>query len=83
MALLRCNAPPVHTSGVKSSPADDIVYAAKTLRKQTKSLQRRERRKCAKNGPEQVQQGPSTEIACSITSSSRESSVGLRASHSR
>jgi len=55
MALLRCNAPPVHTSGVKSSPADDIVYAAKTLRKQTKSLQRRERRKCATNGPEHVQ----------------------------
>jgi hypothetical protein len=37
--------------GVNSSPVDDDVYAAENpQRKQTESLQRRERRKCAKSG---------------------------------
>ena len=54
----------------KSSPADDVVHTAEALRKQTKSLQRRERRKCATSGPEHAQQ----ESRYLITSSAQPSS---------
>src|SRR5262245_48331045 len=38
-----------HLPGEKSSPAEEVVNAAETLRKQTESLQRHERRMCAKS----------------------------------